>query len=65
MDHKTQTTRPQTPGRERNGAQPLGSREGLESDEQTRRIGREERRTAGPDGPDAGKAARLTTGKKT
>lgn len=55
--------KPQTPGRERNGAQPLGSREGLESDRLTKKIGKEELRAAGPDGPDAGKAARLTTGK--
>lgn len=42
-----------TPGRARNAAEPLGERPGLESDKTTRKVGREETRTAGPDGPSA------------
>ena len=42
-----------TKGRDENGAQPLGSRGGTASDEETRKTGRRETKTAGPDGPDA------------
>jgi hypothetical protein len=41
-------------GREANAAQPLGERKGTASKAETIRTGREERKTAGPDGPDAG-----------
>jgi hypothetical protein len=40
-------------GREENSAQPLGERQGTVSKSQTEKTGREERRTAGPDGPSA------------
>lgn len=43
-----------TPGREKNAAQPLGEREGTASKAGTKRAGEESRRRAGPDGPDAG-----------
>lgn len=51
-------TRLNSPGRKENAAQPLGERRGLVSDADTRRTGKEERRTAGPDGPAAGEAVR-------
>ncbi len=54
--------RNQSPGRERNAAEPLGERPGLESDRLTEKIGKEERRTAGPDWPDANGPAKATTG---
>jgi hypothetical protein len=38
-------------GREANGAQPLGERKGLVSNSKTKKIGRKEARSAGPDGP--------------
>ncbi|MBP8248036.1 MAG: hypothetical protein KAX56_14295 [Phenylobacterium sp.] len=44
----------QTPGREANAAQPLGERKGLVSNKATKETGEKERRSAGPDGPDAG-----------
>lgn len=40
-------------GRKANAAQPLAERPGLVSSKGTERTGREERKTAGPDGPDA------------
>jgi len=40
-------------GRKANAAQPLGQREGTVSEERTRKTGLKERKTAGPDGPDA------------
>ena len=43
----------QSAGREANDAAPLGSRPGLVSDKDTEKSGRESRRRAGPDGPDA------------
>jgi len=49
----------QTAGRKENGAQPLGERHGLVSDAGTRRTAEKERKSAGPDGPDA-KASKLT-----
>ena len=49
----------QTAGRKENGAQPLGERHGLVSDAGTRRTGEQERKSAGPDGPDA-KAGKLS-----
>ena len=42
-----------TPGRERNNAQPLGLREGGDTDRKVKAQGRREQRSAGPDGPDA------------
>lgn len=42
-----------TPGREANAAQPLGDMRGEESDAGVERTGKKERRSAGPDGPDA------------
>ncbi len=43
----------QTPGREANAAQPLGERKGLVSNKQTKATAEKEKRSAGPDGPDA------------
>ncbi len=43
----------QTHGREDNAAQPPGERPGLVSEAGTKRTGEAERRSAGPDGPDA------------
>jgi hypothetical protein len=40
-------------GRKRNEALPLGQRSGLVSDTATKRTGLAERKSAGPDGPDA------------
>jgi hypothetical protein len=48
MDEKNQSA-----GRSRNDAQPLGERAGLVSNKQTKKTGRAEQRSAGPDGPDA------------
>lgn len=45
--------RDNTKGREENSAQPLGAQRGTESDKDVRRVGREETKTAVPDGPDA------------
>lgn len=42
----------QTAGRERNAAQPLGERSGLVDKAGTIRGGKQEQRSAGPDGPD-------------
>lgn len=42
-----------TKGRKANAAQPLGERTGTESKAGTKKTGRAERRTAGPDGPSA------------
>ncbi len=39
-------------GRKANAAQPLGDRDGLVSDEATKKTGEESTRRAGPDGPD-------------
>ena len=49
---------PQTAGREANAAQPLGERAGVVSKEGIQRTGRQSRRKAGPDGPDAGEIGR-------
>lgn len=43
----------QSPGRARNAATPGGKPEADDSDEAVTRVGRESRRRAGPDGPDA------------
>jgi hypothetical protein len=43
----------QTPGRERNAAQPLGLRDGDDTDKKLSRTGEQEKTSAGPDGPDA------------
>jgi len=40
-------------GRKANAAQPLGEREGIQSKEASKKTGEKERRSAGPDGPDA------------
>lgn len=55
--------RVQTPGRARNAAEPLGEKKGVSSRANVRKTGRESRRRAGPDGPDAAEAAAATTGK--
>lgn len=44
---------PTTEGCKANAAQPLGERSGLVSEKETCRTARQERRSAGPDGPDA------------
>jgi hypothetical protein len=44
----------QQDGRKANAAQPPGERPGLVSDKQAKKTGKQETRTAGPDGPDAG-----------
>ena len=43
----------QTDGREKNGATPAGKPDPSTSQADTDRTGRRERRSAGPDGPDA------------
>lgn len=43
----------QTEGRDDNGAIPLGKPDASTSDAAVRKTGQHERRTAGPDGPDA------------
>ncbi len=43
----------QTSGRERNAALPLGLREGGDTDGKAAAAGKRERKSAGPDGPDA------------
>jgi hypothetical protein len=43
--------KPQSKGRDENAAAPLGERPGLASDRETKKVGRAETRTAGPDGP--------------
>ena len=42
-----------TDGRKANAAQPLGHRDGGDSDEKVKPVGKREQGTAGPDGPDA------------
>jgi len=46
-------TSEQSHGRTRNAATPGGKPEAAESDKAVMRVGRESRRRAGPDGPDA------------
>jgi ribonucleotide monophosphatase NagD (HAD superfamily) len=46
-------TKAQTRGREANGAAPGGKPDPLTSDEAVARTGRQSRKAAGPDGPDA------------
>ena len=43
----------QTEGREKNGAHPGGKPDGSTSSAAVKRTGEKERRSAGPDGPDA------------
>lgn len=43
----------QTEGRDENGAIPLGKPDASTSDEEVQRNAERERRSAGPDGPDA------------
>ena len=43
----------QTEGRDDNGAIPLGRPDASTSDAEVKRTGEHEKRTAGPDGPDA------------
>lgn len=45
--------RVQTEGREKNGAEPLGKPDALTPEAEVKKVGQHERRTAGPDGPDA------------
>jgi hypothetical protein len=52
------TDKPQTEGRKANAAQPLGERTGLVSNKGAKRTGEAERRSAGPDGPDAGEISK-------
>lgn len=40
-------------GRKANAAMPLGRREGGDTDEKAKAVGKREQGTAGPDGPDA------------
>lgn len=47
------TDKPQTAGREANAAQPLGERKGLVSNKDAEKTAKKERKSAGPDGPDA------------
>ena len=42
-----------TAGRERNDAMPLGERTGDDTQDRVKKQGRREKRSAGPDGPDA------------
>ncbi|WP_293380337.1 hypothetical protein [Phenylobacterium sp.] len=51
-------TEANTKGREANAAQPLGERKGTASKSATRATGRAERKSAGPDGPDAAAVSR-------
>lgn len=44
---------PQTDGRKANGAVPAGRPDESTSEDAIKRVGRESRRRAGPDGPDA------------
>lgn len=44
----------QTDGRDANGATPAGKPDASTSDAAVRETGQKERRSAGPDGPDAG-----------
>jgi hypothetical protein len=48
----------QSEGRKRNAAQPLGERKGIVSNKGAARTGEAEKRSAGPDGPDADRAAK-------
>lgn len=43
----------QSDGREQNGATPGGKPDASTSDKAVRRVGKKERKSAGPDGPDA------------
>lgn len=45
--------RNQTEGREKNGAEPLGKPDALTPEADVKKVGEQERRSAGPDGPDA------------
>ena len=47
------TDKIQTPGRDDNGAIPLGRPDASTSDAEVKRNAERERETAGPDGPDA------------
>ncbi|WP_396594643.1 hypothetical protein [Brevundimonas sp. R86498] len=47
------TDREQTRGREKNGAIPGGQPDAKTPDDAVRRTGRQERNSAGPDGPNA------------
>lgn len=49
-----------TEGRKANAALPLGDRDGEDSPEEIGRQARRERRSAGPDGPDASEITRLS-----
>ena len=45
--------RDQTKGREKNGADPAGKPDALTPEADVKKVGQQERRSAGPDGPDA------------
>jgi hypothetical protein len=60
----TAKDKPQTEGREDNAAQPLGQRHGTVSNRDAERTAREERKSAGPDGPNASVAGDAAKGKK-
>jgi hypothetical protein len=51
------TEKNQSVGRKQNAAQPLGERAGLLDKTQTARTAAKERKSAGPDGPDARETA--------
>ncbi|MDB5460365.1 MAG: hypothetical protein JWO72_2106 [Caulobacteraceae bacterium] len=51
------TEKNQSAGRKQNAAQPLGERAGLLDKTQTARTAAKERKSAGPDGPDARETA--------
>ena len=53
----------QSEGRKGNDALPLGARDRFSAKQDAETLGREEKTTAGPDGPDAHKVAAATTGK--
>ncbi|MBX3479024.1 MAG: hypothetical protein KF842_01345 [Caulobacter sp.] len=46
-------SQPNSPGRKANDAEPLGKSPGLRPEKEQDRTARRERRSAGPDGPDA------------
>ena len=43
----------QAEGRKKNGAEPLGKPDALTPEADVKKVGEQERRSAGPDGPDA------------
>lgn len=49
----TKADKDQSAGRKANAAMPLGHREGGDTDRKVGKTGERERKSAGPDGPDA------------